>query len=95
MDRRLELDTLGLDNSQSLDQLLKSHYPGYFAVLESGRGFDKVAAIASSEVDSSGMEDCEESSSGSEVDLSDVMSSDDEDEEFSPETTEQVKDHTA
>ena len=56
MDRRLELDTLGLDNNQSLDQLLKSHYPGYFAVLESGRGFDKVAAIASSEVDSSGME---------------------------------------
>ena len=90
MDRRLELDTLGLDNNQSLEQLLKSHYPGYFAVLESGRGFDKLAAVSD---DSSGMEDCEESSSsgGSDVDMSDIVSSEDEDEEFSLETAEQVK----
>ena len=90
VDRRLELDTLGLDNNQSLEQLLKSHYPGYFAVMESGRGFDKVGTACD---DSSGMEDCEEDSSssgGSDIDLSDVMSSDDEDDEFSLETAEQV-----
>ena len=94
VDRRLELQTLSSDNSQSLEKLLKSHYSGYYAVLESGRDFDKLSSD-----DSSGMEDCDEeedeeesSSEGSEVEYSDVMSSDEdeEEEEFSLETAEQV-----